>query len=566
MISRGAEVDAVDDSDVIRVGAEPVPASATEHMVPMRDDVLIATDVYLPEGEGPWPAVLVRLPYDKDSRYVFFDRIARVFTQRGYAVVVQDVRGKFRSGGETIGAVNEAADGYDSIEWVSTQPWCNGVVGMFGDSYYGFTQWAAISAAHPALKAWVPRVTSHDLFATWSADGVQDVPWAVMGNYLAHYWIDNEIQDYPIDYSRRPFIDAFEDGFRRVGARSRLFDLLVPEPQPMDLFPFGHPYDAPPVPVMHVVGWFDNLLIVSMRDYEALAQRPGWAEVQYLWADSTDHENYHLSLAPIAESDDHLLDEAALTKMLTIYADPAIEFFDVFLKGDRPVESFPRVQWHHGHVGYREADSWPPPGAQTRELFLSRLADAAAAGTGGHLGGEPAGADESVEWSYDPSDLVPSTVENSFAYLHDYPGEQSLLARHDALTFYAEPTTAPVDLAGPVSLALRVDSSAPTADVFVKLYDVDAGGVAKLVARGQGTVLEPGADRTVEIGMGHVGYRLRPGHRFCLAVLPSDFPEFVPHPGTSENRWTAVQTSVAVHRIVGGAGTPVLRVTVLAHH
>lgn len=207
--------------------------------------------------------------------------------------------------------------------------------------------------------------------------------------------------------------------------------------------------------------------------------------------------------------------------MLTIYADPAIEFFDVFLKGDRPVESFPRVQWHHGHVGYREADSWPPPGAQT---FLSRLADAAAAGTGGHLGGEPAGADESVEWSYDPSDLVPSTVENSFAYLHDYPDEPSLLARHDALTFYAEPTTAPVDLAGPVSLALRVDSSAPTADVFVKLYDVDAGGVAKLVARGQGTVLEPGADRTVEIGMGPWGTASGPGH----GLLPRSAPQRLP--------------------------------------
>ena len=138
----------MNDNDVIRVSAEPVPASATEYMVPMRDGVLIATDVYLPDGEGPWPSVLVRLPYDKDSRYVFFDRIAKVFTLRGYAVVVQDVRGKFRSGGETIGAVNEAADGYDSIDWVSNQPWCNGDVGMFGDSYYGFTQWAAISAAH----------------------------------------------------------------------------------------------------------------------------------------------------------------------------------------------------------------------------------------------------------------------------------------------------------------------------------------------------------------------------------------------------------------------------------
>ena len=549
-------------NDIIRVSAEPVPESATEYFVPMRDGVLIATDVYLPEGDGPWPAVLVRLPYDKDSRYVFFDCIAERFTARGYAVVVQDVRGKFRSGGETVGLLNEAADGYDSIEWVSTQPWNDGMVGMFGDSYYGFTQWAAISAAHPALKAWVPRVTSHDLFAPWVGDGVEDVPWTVMADYLAHYWVDHEVQEYPIDFSRRPLIDAFEDGFRRVGARSRLFDLLVPERQPIDIFPFGHPFDSPPVPVLHCVGWFDNLLIVSMRDYEALQQRPDWAAVQYLSADSTDHENYHLSLAPIADADDHLNDEPALQRMLGIYSDPAIDFFDVFLKGTTSVESFPRVQWHLGNAGYRTAESWPPPGAQPRELHLSNLAGAATS-VGGVLGGAAAGADEVVEWVYDPNDLAPSTVVNSFSYLHDYPDEGPLLGRPDALAFYGEVATEPLDLAGPVSLRIRLESTAPTADVFAKLYDVDESGVAKIVSRGQGIVLEPGSGRVVEIGMGHVGYRLRPGHRFCLALLPSDFPEFVPNPGTAENRWTALETAVSTHRLLGGEGAAVLVITVL---
>lgn len=480
------------ESDVVRVSAEPVPDSATQYMVAMRDGIEIASDVYLPDSAGPWPAVLVRLPYDKDSRYVFFDRIAPRFTRRGYAVVVQDVRGKFRSGGETHGMIDEAADGYDSIEWVSAQPWCNGDVGMFGDSYYGYTQWAAVSTAPPALKAWVPRVTAHDLFIAYRDNGIQDVPWSVLGDYLSHYWVDHDILDFPLDYSIRPMIDVFEDGFRRVGARSRLFDHLLPEPKPLDLFPFGHPYDAPPVPVMHCVGWFDNLLIVSMRDYEALQERPEWAAVQYLWADSTDHENYHLSLAPIAEADDHLLHDEPLQTMLDIYSEPALDFFDVFLKGAAPVESFPRVQWHLGHVGYQTAESWPPPGAETRELHLSSL-DAAASPGGGVLGGPEAGSDESVEWVYDPADLVPSTVENSFAYLHDYPDESALLRRSDALTFYGEVRGEPLDLAGPLALRLRIESSAPTADVFVKLYDVDDAGVAKLVARGRPWSSTPGS-------------------------------------------------------------------------
>lgn len=141
----------------------PVPDTATQYMVAMRDGVRLATDVYLPAAGSPVPAVLVRLPYDKNSRYVFMAQVARRLTARGYALVVQDVRGKYRSEGEPLGPVSEVRDGYDTIDWVSRQVWCTGRVGTFGDSYYGFTQWAALSAQHPALRAMVPRVTSTDI-------------------------------------------------------------------------------------------------------------------------------------------------------------------------------------------------------------------------------------------------------------------------------------------------------------------------------------------------------------------------------------------------------------------
>ena len=82
---------------------------------------------------------------------------------RGYAFVPQDVRGRFRSEGDPLAFVNEVPDGYDTIDWIARQPWSNGDVGMWGDSYYGFTQWAAVASRHPALKAIVPRVTIADI-------------------------------------------------------------------------------------------------------------------------------------------------------------------------------------------------------------------------------------------------------------------------------------------------------------------------------------------------------------------------------------------------------------------
>src|SRR5260370_21750076 len=143
-----------------RTTEEPVPDTATQYLVRMRDGIRLATDVYLPDDPAPVEAVLVRLPYDKNSRYVLFRWVAEIFRQRGYAMVVEDVRGKFRAEGETLGFVREANDGYDTIDWIIAQPWSNGIVGMFGDSYYGFTQWAAVSSGHRALRAIVPRVTT----------------------------------------------------------------------------------------------------------------------------------------------------------------------------------------------------------------------------------------------------------------------------------------------------------------------------------------------------------------------------------------------------------------------
>src|SRR5690348_2807378 len=171
--------------EIETLGPAEVDPRAQQQMVPMRDGVALAIDVYLPAGEGPHPAVLVRLPYDKNGRYCWMPLIARYFTAGGYAFVVQDVRGKFRSGGETNAFVHEIDDGYDTIGWIAGQPWCNGDVGMWGDSYYGFTQWAAVASGHPALKAIVPRVTVADLFE-W-LDGVTPLYGA---HYLAQYWSD----------------------------------------------------------------------------------------------------------------------------------------------------------------------------------------------------------------------------------------------------------------------------------------------------------------------------------------------------------------------------------------
>ena len=539
--------------DLVRVTEEPVPDSATQHMVRMRDGVRLATDVYLPSDGTPTEAVLVRLPYDKNSRYVFFTWVAEIFTRHGYAMVVQDVRGKFRSEGRTLGFVTEANDGYDTIDWITAQPWSNGIVGMFGDSYYGFTQWAAVSSGHRALRAIVPRVTSAELFGDPHSDGsVRDVEWLVHADYVAHYWVDQHIYARDLNWNLRPLAEVFEDHFRALGKRSASYDASAPHRVPLPIYPDGHPFSARPIPVLHTVGWFDNLLIVAMRDYMTLSRTPGWAPLQYLSADSVDHENYHLGLAPIAEEDDHGVNDDALARMLRLYTEPALDFFDVFLKGSRDATSIPRVSWHLGHDGYRESSSWPPPEASERSAYLSSLATAAT-GTGSLTWSEPRD-QEAAEWVYDPEDLIPSSVPNSFAFLHDYPDESATAARPDVLSFTSEAADRPLDLAGPVDLHVAVASTAPSTYVFAKLLDEAPDGSARMISRGQAHLTDVSGSRMARIEMGHAGYRLRPGHRLRLTIASSDFPEYMRHPGTDENPWLAVDTRPSTQRLVSRPG------------
>jgi uncharacterized protein len=525
-------------------GPGAVDPRADQRMVPMRDGVSLATDVYLPDEGGPRPAVLVRLPYDKNGRYCWMPQIARHFTDRGYAFLVQDVRGKFRSGGEVNAFVHEIDDGYDTLEWITEQPWSNGSVGMWGDSYYGFVQWTAVASGHPALKAIVPRVTVADLF-DWLA-GVTPLYGA---HYLAQYWSDSLTHHWTPDWTHRPLCELFDEGFAAIGSRSIAFDRLLAEARGqagVDLYANGHPFDRLRIPTLHGVGWFDNITPSHMLDYERLMADPEAAPYQYLHAGSTDHENYRFEDVPVGEADDHATDDDALERMLPRYLQPALDFFDAFLAGRSDPASVPRVRWHLGNDGWRESPSWPPPGARESRLHLS---------AGGGLDAEPGEAGE-VTWLHDPANLVPSTIVDPFSFLFEYPDEAEAAARPDVAVFTGEPLAAPLTLAGRVVAHLRVGSDGPSTCVHVKLVDVAPDEASHILLYGQEYVDRPGDSAPMQVYLGHTGHRIPAGHRLRLQVASSDYPLYVPHPGTSESPWFAVETAVNRQRIVTGGPDP----------
>ena len=128
----------------------------------MRDQVSLSSDIYFPIGTGPWPVILIRTPYNNQMPELIIES-ATYFAQNGYVVVSQDVRGRFDSDGIFEPWVNEFNDGYDTIEWIGKQTWCNGNVGMHGPSYVGNVQWQAAAMNSKYLKAIVPRVIGDNL-------------------------------------------------------------------------------------------------------------------------------------------------------------------------------------------------------------------------------------------------------------------------------------------------------------------------------------------------------------------------------------------------------------------
>jgi putative CocE/NonD family hydrolase len=526
-----------------RLALGDVDPAADQVMVPMRDGVRLATDVYPPSGGGRRATVLVRLPYDKSARFSFMTSIAPLFTERGYAFVAQDVRGKARSEGETRAFVHEVSDGFDTIDWIASRPWSNGVVGMFGDSYYGFTQWAAAASGHPALRAIVPRVTTTDVGTDWMYhQGVFCL--YTMVEWAASTWVDAGLYEGVPDFSVRPLADVVP--VAQAGRRSASLDRWR-STRPDDpfwtegIFGVRDPVAAVSIPVLHSGGWWDVFQRGQLRDHARLAGRPG----QHLVMGSTDHFDDELAARGEAV-EDILVSEAALARFLPEYVGPALSFFDRYLLGRQ--QRIERVRWHLANAGWRTADAWPPRG--TRELVLHAAGDGVGP-DGGALAAAPDAGGRDTTWTHDPADPVPDAVLDAWRPLLA-PADERDVGRADVLSFTSEPI-GELDLAGPV----RVDGAMGEADgggaLMAALLDVSPDGRALRMLQGAAVPVRDG----FSIDLGDTGYRVEAGHRVRLDLSASLHPRYLADAGTEVDPW--LQTGAARRRVVAVGGTDGLR-------
>ena len=523
-----------------------------ELRVPMRDGTALAATAWLPAGAGPFPAVLLRTPYEHDATQL--ERLGlRAYVEAGYAVVLQSVRGRGRSGGEWRFFFPEGADGYDTVEWVAAQPWCDGKVAMDGGSYLGTVQWLDARERPPHLAAILPAVPAGDWF--------DEIPY--MGGALQVDWA----------FSWLAGLAGREFDFDKTGDRNldqyrplaRAEDVLGPLPLYAEILrhpptdPYWQPLRFSPddfacitVPVFTVTGWYDGDQAGTLHYWQGLARHNPRLPAELI-VGPWEHAQCYLGGAPALRE---LRPGAASILPLR---ELRLAFLDQHLRG-RPRAKPPRARvFVTGSNRWHDLDEYPPP-AEAQRWFLASNGQANTAAGDGRLTRERA-AGPPDRFEFDPSNPVP--------YLPGAADHRAVETRPDVLVYTSDALAEPLTVLGPVAAELHVTSSAPDTDFTAKLLDVHPDGRAVSLTHVGGVLraryregydravpLQPGKPALLRIRLSHVGHTFLPGHRLRLEVSSSCFPMVDPNPNTGTDPATETRGARAQQAVLHAAEHP----------
>jgi hypothetical protein len=564
-------------------------------MMPMRDGVRLATDIFRPKTDEPVPIVFSRTPYnfnpwgDGELRERAFSTALR-YVEAGYAYVVQNERGRYFSEGEWDILGPPTTDGYDALTWMAAQPWSNGKVGLIGCSSTAEWQMEVAAMNHPALAAIVPqgfgagvgRVgrfyeqgnwyrggAQQMLFTTWLY-GVQDIQRPTFSPDLTQEdlvrvsrFYDLAADKPPVDWSvalrHLPVIDIMKAVDGPMGIYE---DMMARKPNDPAWYEGGLYHDDDPinVPGFWFVSWYDvsqgpNLALYN--HVRGTAPDPAVRDAQYLVIAPTTHCGFTRATANTVVGErpvgDARLDYDALTA----------GWFDLWLKGERNgfMDETPRVQFYTmGSNRWQSSDAWPPSDAVPMTLFLASDGTANSVFGEGRLATEPPATDSPDQFTYDPDFPVPSLGGQVCCTGSAVQGgsfdQRQMEARSDILVYTSEPFANGIEVTGTIEVTLFVSSDARDTDFTVKLVDVHPDGRAFNIDE---TILRAryreGFDREVfledgeivELGLSPLSTSnfFGPGHRIRVEVSSSNFPRFERNLNTGGNNFDETEGFVA---------------------
>lgn len=517
----------------------------------MADGSILRADLFAPLVKGLSPTILIRTPYGRGGTVgptgLLHDFFAQRFAERGYNVLVQDVRGCFDSDGEFMPFAHEAQDGRATLEWIEEQPWFNGVLGMWGPSYLGYVQWAVAGGGPLYLKAIVPVISGANLPLTGYRDGALAIDtllrWVIQLDaldrkaYLKNWFglrrmsprgmdsaIDRATMQLPLSDIDKQVVGV-EVPFVRDWM-NHLDDTAYWNQ-------FDHSRELSQVTASaHLVsGWYDILLRELLEDYAAL---------------KSNGRTPYLTVGPW-----HHLDSECLTESLR----QGLTWFDVHLKGERgELRSSPVRICVMGGGGWREMDTWPPPSRKVLYFLGNSRGDPD--GEGGSLSLKPPGEEsEPVSYVYDPETPTPAVGGPVMRVGAGPVDNRQLEARSDVVIYTTSPLEKDIEVVGPVRLRLYVRSSLEYSDFFGRLCDVHPDGRSINLCDGL-LRLEPGkgspqsdGSLLIDIDLWATANRFQAGHRIRLQVSSGAHPRWMRNLGTDTPLISATKSTPAQQTI-----------------
>ena len=567
-------------SIVILMAAGPVRAVDQSQVIverdvaaTMRDGVILRADIYRPKANGKFPVILQRRYVDKRT-IVDFGYTAAA---RGYVAIIQDIRGRFASGGEFYPFRDEASDGYDTVEWASALPYSNGKVGMWGASYVGVSQLQTAMAHPPHLAGICPMVTGSNYHDGWIYQGgafeqlfTESWTGGMAQDTFSHYLAGNtktaqEKWVPPNDFVLFNFPPLTADHNLSAKIAPYFFDWLAHP----NYDEYWKRWSVPEhfadinVPALHMAAWYDVFQGGSLENYIGLKAHGGPVAraQQRLIVIIGGHSGGGRKIGDVdfgADADQW--DETSVV----------LDWYDYILKGihnhfsdEKPVKIFVM-----GANKWREEDDWPIPRAQVTRLFLHSKGKANSLSGDGSLSDSRAQSETPDQYTYDPANPTPTVGGQVLGYVPGGPYDQrEVESRKDVLVYSTPPMTKDTEVTGPISLELFASSSAIDTDFTGKLVDVAPDGYAQNLTDGilraryrisqeKPSVMTPGQPYKFTIDLWSTSNVFRKGHILRLEVSSSNFPRFDRNMNTGEDQAPARKSVPALNTIYHDVAHP----------
>ncbi|MEN8201179.1 MAG: CocE/NonD family hydrolase [Bacteroidota bacterium] len=504
--------------------------------ITVEDSIQLGTDLYFPEGKGPFPTILVRMPYNINGIGTYGEKIVSGFLENGWMAVLQDTRGKFTSNGEYHPFRHERPDGLATVQWIRSQPWCNGKIAGWGGSYVGYTQWAIADV----LDVITPTVTSANMYELIYPDGILSLAtglnWGLANGARTYNAVDPEKMKN--SYFTLPLSVSDDSAVKQIG----FLDAWLAHPHEDGYWGAMNHRAAITCPVLTIAGWYDIFLMAQIRDFEMM--------------EPCRHPDSRLMIGPYAHGTITIETDFGKDGDLTVLeGDLVSAFIKKHLEEESPASDqsgsgkpysffiMHRNQWV-------DCEAWPPGNSTPTPFYLN---------PDGTISQDHNPTGKVIEYSYDPLDPYPS-LGGTFLGVGVGPAYQNAnTGRTDQVVFESEALEEPLVLLGPIDATIYAETDAPTTDFYISLQEVRSDGkIINIQEGGKTFYSEERAPwpKKLDISVWATGYQVEAGHKLRVVISSSLFPRFNRNLNSGEEIFNAQNPRIARQKIYFGEKYP----------